>query len=114
MWLHPTAIAVCDANPRVGQIAATSRCSFFPLVLHEAPHDHLASPAAIDVARVVGSNAFRHVGTGCDLGDEGDPLAALDAADADAFLEARVALGVFIARLMIGAVKDVVLVNEQP
>src|SRR5262245_3085396 len=77
-------------------------------LLHVAPHGHLGGPASIDVARVVHANAFRRAGLDRRLRYEGGDLAVLDAADADALLEARI---VARGRLRIGDVDHVVLVD---
>src|SRR5262249_53208736 len=78
------------------------------LLLHVAPHGHFGGPASIDVARVVHADAFRRAGLDRRLRNEGGDLAVLDAADADALLEARI---VARGRLRIGDVKHVVLVD---
>src|SRR5262249_3971562 len=77
-------------------------------LLHVAPHCHLRGPAGIDVARVVHANTFRRAGLDRRLRYEGGDLAVLDAADADAWLEARI---VARGRLRIGDVDHVVLVD---
>src|SRR5262249_55507596 len=77
-------------------------------LLHVAPHSHLGGPASIDVARVVHADAFWRSGLDRRLRNEGGDLAVLDAADADAWLEARI---VARGRLRIGDVDHVVLVD---
>jgi hypothetical protein len=76
------------------------------LLFHVAPHGHLGGPASIDVARVVHADAFRRAGLDRRLRYEGGDLAVLDAADADALLEARI---VARGRLRIRDVDHVVL-----
>src|SRR3954469_17184994 len=81
-----------------------------PLVLHEAPdRGHLAGPAAIDDAGRVDADALGPADFGRGLGYEGQDLAVLDAADADALLEAGIALRV---RLRIRDIDHVVLVDR--
>src|SRR5262245_38131417 len=90
-----------SANPPYTACAAR-------LLLHAAPHGHLGGPASIDVARVVHADAFRRAGVDRRLWYEGGDLAVLDAADADALLEARI---VARGRLRIGDVDHVVLLD---
>src|SRR5215468_10961171 len=89
------------------RFAALQRCAA-RLLLHVAPHGHLGGPASIDVAGVVHANAFRRAGLDRRLRNEGGDLAVLDAADADALLEARI---VARGRLGIGGVDHVILVD---
>ena len=58
------------------------------LFLDVAPEIHLAGPAGVDDALIVGRDAFRHASLGRGLGNEGRDLAVFDAADPDALLEA--------------------------
>src|SRR5215475_13697257 len=81
--------------------------------LDPAAHVHLAGPAAINDAGGISRNAFRHVGVGRDLRNEGHHLAVLRAADADALLEARVDLAAVIARLMVGGIDVVIAVDVE-
>src|SRR4029077_7984560 len=69
---------------------------------------------AIDDARRVRGNAFRHVGVGRNFGNEGRYLAVFCTADANALLEAGVDLAVRIARLMVGRIEIVVPIDIQP
>src|SRR5581483_7536706 len=81
------------------------------LVLDELAQRHFASggEAGKDVALIVDAKllggADRRIGQRNERGD----LAVLDAADADALLEARIGLGI---GLRVGNVEDVVLVDE--
>src|SRR5262245_58714749 len=81
--------------------------------LHPAAHAHLAGPAAINDAGRIGRDAFRHVGVGCDLRNEGHHLAVLRAADANALLEAGIDLAAVIAGLMVGRIDVVVAVDVE-
>src|SRR5712691_2576451 len=81
--------------------------------LDPATHGHLAGPTAVDGTRGVGRNTFRHVGAGRDFGDEGHHLAVLRAADANALLEAGVDLAAVVARLMVGRIDVVALVDVE-
>src|SRR6516165_11834420 len=79
------------ASPSLWDTAgyALQRCAA-RLLLHVAPHGHLGGPASIDVAGVVHANAFRRAGLDRRLWNKRGDLAVLDAADADALLEARI------------------------
>ena len=79
--------------------------------LNPATQVHLTGPTAIDDARRVRGNAFRHVGVGRNFGNEGRHLAVFCAADANALLEAGVDLAVRIARLMVGRIEIVVPID---
>src|SRR5262245_10677311 len=68
---------------------ARQRCAARHL-LHVAPHGHLGGPAGIDVAGVVHADAFRRAELDRRFRNEGGDLAVLDAANADALLEARI------------------------
>src|SRR5262249_1646910 len=78
-------------------------------LLHVAPHGHLGGPASIDVADIVDADALRCAGLHRRLRNTGTDLAVLDAANADALLEARIGAR---GRLGIGDVDHVVLVDE--
>src|SRR5262249_56744012 len=65
-------------------------------------------PAGIAVAPVVHDDAFRRAELDRRFRNEGGDLAVLDAANADALLEARIVAG---GRLRIGDVDHVVLVD---
>src|ERR1700686_598896 len=68
---------------------------FGSLILDEPFQVHRAGVAGIDIARVVGADAFERTEVFLLL-DEGRDLAVLGAADPDALLEARIEL---VARL---------------
>ena len=90
-----------------GPYAPVSRRSGLRLA-HEPAEVQRVGVAAIDIAGVVGRDAFERAQL-LGLRNEGRDLAVLDAADPDALLEARIGL---VGRCRVGDVDDVVLVDE--
>ena len=94
-----------------GSHSAAHRCALLRDCFDPATHIHLAGPTAIDDARRVCRNTFRHVGVGRDFGNKGHYLAVLRAADPNILLEPGVDLAIAVARLMVGRIEIVVPID---